>query len=125
VEGGGFGSRPFSFAGYTESTPMIGRLCLALILAIAPLRAVEPIRVLVFTTTDCPISNRYAPEIQRLATKFKDHAKFVLVYPVPTDSPELILEHQKNSATVSNQFAIPRKHWSRRPASPFHLKSRS
>ena len=74
---------------------MIGRLCLALILAIAPLRAAEPIRVLVFTTTDCPISNRYAPEIQRLASKFKDHAKFVMVYPVPTDSPDLIREHQK------------------------------
>ena len=69
---------------------MIGRLCLALILAIAPLGAAEPIRVLVFTTTDCPISNRYAPEIKRLAAKFDGRAKFVLVYPVPTDSPELI-----------------------------------
>ena len=74
---------------------MIGRLCLGLILAAASLHAAEPIRVLVFTTTDCPISNRYAPEIQRLASKFKDHAKFVLVYPAPTDSPELILEHHK------------------------------
>ena len=74
---------------------MIGRLCLALILVIAPLRAAEPIRVLVFTTTDCPISNRYAPEIQRLALKFKDRAKFVLVYPVPTDSPDMIRDHQK------------------------------
>ena len=74
---------------------MIVRLCLALILAIAPLRAAEPIRVLVFTTTDCPISNRYAPEIQRLASKFKDRAKFILVYPVPTDSADLILEHHR------------------------------
>src|SRR6187402_2926522 len=74
---------------------MFGRLFLALMFAIAPLSAAEPIRVLVFTTTDCPISNRYAPEIQRLASKFKDQAKFVLVYPVPTDSPELILEHHK------------------------------
>lgn len=74
---------------------MIGRLCLAWILAIAPLRAAEPIRVLVFTTTDCPISNRYAPEIQRLAAKFDGQAKFVLVYPVPTDSMALILEHHK------------------------------
>ena len=49
---------------------MIGRLFLALMFAIAPLGAAEPLRVLVFTTTDCPISNRYAPEIQRLATKF-------------------------------------------------------
>jgi hypothetical protein len=55
---------------------------------------VEP-KVLVFTTTDCPISNRYAPEIQRLAVKFSEKVKFVLVYPVSTDTPELIREHQK------------------------------
>jgi len=77
---------------------MIGRLFLALILAIAPLRAAEPIRVLVFTTTDCPISNRYAPEIQRLAAKYDGKAKFVLVYPVPSDSPELIRDHKKKFA---------------------------
>jgi hypothetical protein len=74
---------------------MIGRLCLALMLAMAPLSAAEPIRVLVFTTTDCPISNRYAPEVQRLAGKFGDRAKFVLVYPVPGDSPDLIRAHHK------------------------------
>ena len=32
--------------------------------------ALQLTTVLVFTTTDCPISNRYAPEIQRLAKKF-------------------------------------------------------
>jgi hypothetical protein len=74
---------------------LIGRLFLAVMLAIAPLGAAEPIRVLVFTTTDCPISNRYTPEIKRLAAKFDSQAKFVLVYPAPTDSPELILEHKK------------------------------
>ena len=82
---------------------MIGRLVLALMLAIAPLGAAEPISVLVFTTTDCPISNRYAPEIQRLAAKFDGKAKFVLVYPVPADSPELIREHiRRSSATRSS-----------------------
>jgi len=77
---------------------MIGRLVLASILAIAPLSAAEPIRVLVFTTTDCPISNRYAPEIERLAAKFKGQAQFVLVYPVPGDSPDMIREHAKKFA---------------------------
>jgi thiol-disulfide isomerase/thioredoxin len=77
---------------------MIGRLVLALMFAIAPLPAAEPIRVLVFTTTDCPISNRYAPEIERLAAKFKGKAQFVLVYPVPTDSPEMVREHAKKFA---------------------------
>jgi thiol-disulfide isomerase/thioredoxin len=77
---------------------MIGRLVLALVFALAPLSAAEPVSVLVFTTTDCPISNRYAPEIKRLAAKFERQAKFVLVYPVPTDSPELIREHKKKFA---------------------------
>jgi hypothetical protein len=26
--------------------------------------------VFLFTSTDCPISNRYAPDVRRLATKF-------------------------------------------------------
>lgn len=77
---------------------MIGRLVLAVILAIAPLSAAEPIRVLVFTTTDCPISNRYAPEIERLAAKFKGQARFVLVYPVAADSPAMIREHMRKFA---------------------------
>ncbi|HYE88579.1 MAG TPA: hypothetical protein VEA16_19590 [Vicinamibacterales bacterium] len=51
--------------------------------------------VYVFTTTDCPISNRYAPEIQRLAAKFASQATFVLVYPTAGDSDEKIREHKK------------------------------
>jgi protein-disulfide isomerase len=77
---------------------MIGRLFLALMFAIAPLYAAEPVRVLVFTTTDCPISNRYAPEIERLAAKFKGKAEFVLVYPVRTDSPDMVRDHVKKFA---------------------------
>jgi len=74
---------------------MIAWLYLTLFVASAPVVASDPLRVLVFTTTDCPISNRYAPEIQRLAAKFSDNAKFTLVYPVATDSADLIREHQK------------------------------
>ena len=73
---------------------MIGRLLLALVFSIVPLAA-DPIRVLVFTSTDCPISNRYAPEIQRLAVTFAAHVTFVLVYPVSSDSPALIREHRR------------------------------
>ena len=51
--------------------------------------------VFVFTTSDCPISNRYAPEIQRLAANYGDNAKFVLVYPVSSDTPQIISEHKK------------------------------
>jgi hypothetical protein len=65
-----------------------------LILSLLVAQADRP-TVLVFTTTDCPISNRYAPEIQRLAAKFGDRAKFVLVYPVPGDSLERIRAHYR------------------------------
>lgn len=52
--------------------------------------------VLVFTTTDCPISNRYAPEIQRLAEAFqKQGIAFTLVYPVATDTTAVVREHLK------------------------------
>ena len=85
---------------------MLGRLFLVLLFMfdtgaapnsniVAPLYATEPIRVLVFTTTDCPISNRYAPEINRLAEKYTGKATFVLVYPVAADSPEMIRAHQR------------------------------
>ena len=50
--------------------------------------------VLVFTTTDCPISNRYAPEIQRLAAAYRERGiQFWLVYPVPGDTPDKIKAH--------------------------------
>ncbi len=51
--------------------------------------------VLVFTTTDCPISNRYAPEITRLTEKFAGKARVVLVYPVASDTEAMIREHVK------------------------------
>ena len=57
--------------------------------------ALQLTTVLVFTTTDCPISNRYAPEIQRLSAAFARDFKFVFVYPVPADSEEKIREHRK------------------------------
>ena len=57
--------------------------------------ALQLTTVLVFTTTDCPISNRYAPEIQRLATQFARDVRFVFVYPVPSDSEAAIREHRK------------------------------
>ncbi len=40
--------------------------------------------VLLFTRTDCPISNRYAPEVKALAERYSARGiEFVLVYPEP------------------------------------------
>src|SRR5262249_34608360 len=50
--------------------------------------------VYIFTSTDCPISNRYAPEVRRLAATFASQgALFRLVYPARTDAPDAIRAH--------------------------------
>ena len=50
--------------------------------------------VVLFVSTDCPISNRYAPDIRRLHDTFaKDGVVFWLVYPNPADSVADIREH--------------------------------
>jgi hypothetical protein len=46
---------------------------------VAAALALQLTTVLVFTTTDCPISNRYAPEIQRLATRFATDVRFAAI----------------------------------------------
>ncbi len=66
-------------------------------------RQVDPLKqtdakatVFLFTRTDCPISNRYAPEVLRLHAKFKsDNVRFWLVYPDPDESVKAIREHVK------------------------------
>jgi thiol-disulfide isomerase/thioredoxin len=50
--------------------------------------------VFLFTSTDCPISNRYAPEVQRLSKRFgPEGVVFRLIYPNPSDAPDAIREH--------------------------------
>lgn len=72
-------------------------------------RAVEPLgqaadvpaTVLIFTATDCPISNRYAPEVKRIFERFgaagaldpAGRVRFYLVYANPHDEPDAIRAH--------------------------------
>lgn len=50
--------------------------------------------VFLFISADCPISNRYAPEVRRLHEKFAPTGVlFWLVYPNPTESQEAIRDH--------------------------------
>jgi hypothetical protein len=52
--------------------------------------------VLLFISTECPYSNRYAPEIQRLYNEFAGRGvRFWLVYPNRTDSPASVAKHLK------------------------------
>lgn len=64
--------------------------------------AVDPLKtaggkvvVLVFVRTDCPISNRYAPSIQKLSAANAGKAAFWLVYPSKSESAESIRKHER------------------------------
>jgi thiol-disulfide isomerase/thioredoxin len=51
--------------------------------------------VLVFVRTDCPVSNRYAPTIQKLSAEHEGKATFWLVYPSKSESAEVIRKHER------------------------------
>src|SRR4051812_3883545 len=52
--------------------------------------------VFIFTRTDCPISNRYAPEVRRIYQEFAPRGvKFWLVYVDPKQSAAAVREHLK------------------------------
>lgn len=51
---------------------------------------------LVFVRTDCPISNRYAPTIQRLSAQYADKAQFWLVFPDKDETPASIKKYLRD-----------------------------
>jgi thiol-disulfide isomerase/thioredoxin len=51
--------------------------------------------VMVFVRTDCPVSNRYAPVIQRLSAAHPGKVAFWLVYPSKSESAEVIRKHER------------------------------
>jgi thiol-disulfide isomerase/thioredoxin len=55
--------------------------------------------VLFFAASDCPLSNRYIPEIQRIAKEFAPDAVHVwFVYPNPGDSAKIVRSHNAEYA---------------------------
>ena len=52
--------------------------------------------VLVFVRTDCPVSNRYAPLIQRISSKYAAKVSFWLVYPGKMATAEKIRQHERD-----------------------------
>ena len=78
---------------------VIASLALALALALTAPKPFEDSSaravVLVFTRTDCPISNRYAPEIKKVYEKFANQGvRFYLVYPDRDETPAAIERHR-------------------------------
>jgi thiol-disulfide isomerase/thioredoxin len=63
--------------------------------------------VFLFTATDCPISNRYAPEVRRLVKTFEPKGvRFRLVYANPADQPDAVREHVKSFEYPSSVEAL-------------------
>jgi hypothetical protein len=49
--------------------------------------------VFVFVSTDCPIANRYAPELRRIRERHAGAARFYLVYADPAETAEAVRRH--------------------------------
>ncbi len=62
---------------------------------LAPADGVEA-NVLLFVMTDCPISNRYAPEVRRLHGEFAGAARFWLVYVDAQRPVEELRDHRSS-----------------------------
>ena len=62
--------------------------------SVDPLQAApgKPV-VLIFIRTDCPVSSRYAPTIEKLSTQYSGKVGFWLVYPDKAESPAQIREY--------------------------------
>jgi hypothetical protein len=55
--------------------------------------------VLIFAASDCPISNRYIPEIARLSGKFSTQGvRFWWVFPNASDTAKVIKQHNRDFA---------------------------
>lgn len=51
--------------------------------------------VLIFVRADCPVSNRYAPLIQKLSNAYAERAQFWLVYPDKKEDAGVIRQHDR------------------------------
>ena len=62
--------------------------------AVSPVDAAAPATVLLFTAVECPISDRYAPAVRRLAERYRAKGvRFWLVYPNAGELPAAVKKH--------------------------------
>jgi len=80
-------------------------------------KLVDPLRlqpgtkatVLLFVSTDCPISNRYAPDVRKLHDTYeKDGVAFWLVYPNPAETTNDIRDHLKSFSYPGTALRDPK-----------------
>jgi hypothetical protein len=69
---------------------------LGLLLFANPFAGPARVRVFVFARTDCPITNRYAPELARIGREFSSRGvQFWIVYPDSSETSEKIAKHMR------------------------------
>ncbi len=79
-----------------------------------PLRGLAPAGtqevVLFFAATDCPISNRYVPEIARLRERYRgQHVEVLSVYPNPGDTQTLVAAHEREFGAAGETVRDPQQ----------------
>jgi hypothetical protein len=78
---------------------------------IDPFSSQSRARVFLFVRTDCPITNRYAPELQRISAEFNGaQTDFWLVYPDATESPQSIQKHLEQYKLPGTALFDPNHH---------------
>jgi hypothetical protein len=71
--------------------------------------------VLFFAASDCPISNRYIPEIARLTQEFaaqrsgSQQARFWWVYPNASDTAQVVADHNREYSISGDTILDPRQ----------------
>ena len=64
--------------------------------------------VLLFVSVDCPVSNRYAPEVRRMHERLASQGvRFWLVYPNPLETPAAIRKHLEAFAYPADAVRDP------------------
>jgi len=66
--------------------------------------------VLIFAASDCPISNRYVPEIARLNHEFASRGvKFWWVFPNPSDTAQVVAQHDHEFSIAESALLDPQQ----------------
>jgi hypothetical protein len=80
-----------------------------------PFSGKAKVRVFLFARTDCPITNRYAPELQRIAAEFaKRDVQFWMVFPDPDETESNIAAHMTEFQLPGKALRDPRHALARR-----------
>lgn len=81
----------------------------------APLRDNGKVHVLLFVRTDCPITNRYAPELRRISDEFAPSpVDFFLVYSGATETASNVEEHIRQYRFPGTALLDPKHELARR-----------